>query len=114
VDLTGWWIGYSLGAVVVGVVAALLVAIILIAKRIANVAEDATRSLALARARTEVLWELATTNRIGGEILAGAVKARSALGVGQEPSRDRDVETAQRAETHPLPTGPELDPELGT
>jgi hypothetical protein len=114
VDPTGWWIGYSLGAVVVGVVAALLVAIILTARRIADVAEDATRSLMLARARTEVLWELATTNRIAGEILAGAVHARDALGGGHETSRDRDVETAQRAETHPLPTGPELDPKLET
>jgi hypothetical protein len=112
-DLTGWWVGYGVGAVVVVAVALLVIAIIVTARRIAAVAEDATRSLTTARERTEALWEVATTNTVAGDLLAGAREARRALGGGDEPREEAGVHTAQLAERKPLPTAPQIDPELG-
>ena len=79
-DLTGWWVGYAVGAAIVLVVAVLLILIILTARGIAAAAEDATRSLAETRDRTEVLWQVATTKQVAGELLDGAEQARGALG----------------------------------
>jgi hypothetical protein len=79
-DLTGWWVGYAVGAVVVVAVALLLVLIIVTARRIAAVAEDAARSLAETRERTEVLWQVATTNQVAADLRDGAIQARKALG----------------------------------
>jgi uncharacterized membrane protein (Fun14 family) len=79
-DLTGWWVGYAVGAVIVVVVAVLLILIILTARGIATAAEDATRSLAEARDRTEVLWQLAATKQVAADLLDGAEQARGALG----------------------------------
>jgi Sec-independent protein translocase protein TatA len=114
-DVTGWWIGYGVGAVVVVVVACVVLAIIVTAKRIAEVAEDATRSLVSTRDRTEALWRVADTNKVAEDILAGASEARRALsGDSAEPSEQPSSRVAQEAEKHPFPTGPQLDPELGT
>jgi hypothetical protein len=79
-DLTGWLVGYVLGGVIVVAVAVLLILIILTARRIAAVAEDATRSLAETQERTEVLWQVATTNQVAADLRDGAVQARKALG----------------------------------
>ncbi|HEY2959595.1 MAG TPA: hypothetical protein VGM21_15530 [Actinomycetota bacterium] len=79
-DLTGWLVGYVLGAAVVLAVAALLVLIIRAAHGIADVAEDATRLLAETQERTEVLWQLGTTNQVLTDLRDGAVQARTALG----------------------------------
>ena len=79
-DLTGWWVGYAVGAAIVLVLAVLLILIILTARGIAAAAEDATRSLAETRDRTEVLWQVATTKQVAGELLDGAEQARRALG----------------------------------
>lgn len=79
-NLTGWWIGFIVGIALVVVVVALLVLIIRAAGDIADVAENATAALVDARDRTEVLWQVATTNEVAGDILAGAQQARKALG----------------------------------
>lgn len=114
-DLTGWWVGYAIGAAIVVVVALLLIAIIVTAKRIATIADDATRSLVVTRDRTEPLWDVATTNKVASDLLAAARQARKALGGGEEldDERDTEVERARAAERRPFPTGPDLDPELG-
>ncbi len=78
--LTGWWVGYVIGAVVVLLVAALLILIIATVRRIAAVAEDATASLRLTQERTEVLWELEATRTAAKDILTSATEARHALG----------------------------------
>jgi hypothetical protein len=116
-DLTGWWIGYAVGAVVVVLVAALVITIIVTAKRISAVAKDATRALVQARDRTEVLWEVGTTNRVAEDILESAKRARAALahdgdGTGDGSIDDR-TRRAQESEIHSLPTGPHIDPRLG-
>jgi hypothetical protein len=79
-DLTGWWVGYAIGATIVVVVAVVLLLIIRTAHAIASVAEDATRSLAETRDRTEVLWQVRTTNQVAADLLEGATRARKALG----------------------------------
>ena len=79
-NLTGWWIGYGIGAAIVVVVAALLLTITATAKRIASVAEDGTTSLKRTQERTEVLWQVGTTNQVAADLLAGATEARRALG----------------------------------
>jgi hypothetical protein len=79
-DLTGWWVGYAVGAAIVAVVAVLLILIILTARAIATAAEDAAGSLAETRDRSEVLWQVATTNQVAADLLDGATKTRKALG----------------------------------
>lgn len=78
-DLTGWYIGYGAGIVVVALVAVLVLAITATARRIADVADDITSTLHVARERTEVLWQVSTTNRVAVEILDTATAARKAL-----------------------------------
>jgi hypothetical protein len=78
-DLTGWWVGYAIGAAIVIVVALLLVLIIRTARAIAAAADEATRCLAEARDRTEALWRVTATNELAADILEGARRAREAL-----------------------------------
>jgi len=78
-DLTGWAVGYAVGAVVVAAVAVLLILLILTARRIAAVAADASRGLASARERTEILWEVHTTNLVASDILQLTSDARRRL-----------------------------------
>ncbi len=87
-DMTGWWVGYGIGALVVLIVVVVVVAIILTARKIGDVAEDATQSLAQTRDRTEVLWQVATTNSVAADLLRGATEARHALGGGNGSSGD--------------------------
>jgi hypothetical protein len=77
--LIGWYIGFALAAVVIVLVAALLLAITSTVRTIATVAEDITATLEVARDRTEVLWQVATTNRVATDILDTATAARQAL-----------------------------------
>jgi hypothetical protein len=77
--LTAWYVGYGLALVVVVLVVALLLAIIMTARRITAVAEDITSTLHVARDRTEALWRVGTTNQVAGEILETATVARKTL-----------------------------------
>ncbi len=78
--LTGWWIGYAIGIAVVVVVALLALGLIVTARRIGTMAEEATRSIVTARDRTEALWATRDTNLLAHGILEGAIAARRALG----------------------------------
>lgn len=79
-DLSGWWVGFAIGVPVTAVVAVLVLLIIIAAQSIGTIADDATEALIDSRDRTEVLWQVRTTNEVAGEILAGARQARKALG----------------------------------
>lgn len=78
-QLIGWYIGYGLAIVVVLLVAVLVLAITSTAGRIADVADDITSTLGVARDRTEVLWQVSTTNRVATDILETATAARKTL-----------------------------------
>lgn len=58
----GWIIGWALGAMVVLIAAALLLAIIGVGRRITRQAEDITGALDGARANTEALFDVTRTN----------------------------------------------------
>lgn len=79
-NLTGWWVAWGVTGAVVVVVALVVLLIISTAQRIAAVAADATRSLVETRERTEVLWQVSTTNKVASDILDAATEARRALG----------------------------------
>lgn len=101
-DMTGWWVGYGVGALVVVIVVVVVVSIIVTARKIGNVAEDATRALALTQQRTEVLWQVATTNSVANDLLQGATTARETLaGNGARPAGSAEVPT-QTASRQPL------------
>lgn len=87
-DMTGWWVGYAIGVLVVLIVVVVVVAIIVTARKIGDVAEDATRALKETRDRTEVLWQVATTNIVANDLLEGAKKARKALGGGEDDEEE--------------------------
>ncbi len=78
-DLTGWYVGFALAAIVVVLVAVLLLAITSTVSTIATVADDITGTLEVVRDRTEVLWAVSTTNRVATDILDTATAARQAL-----------------------------------
>ena len=59
---SGWIIGWAIGAVVVLVAAALLLAIIALGRRITGQAEAITEALDGARANTEPLFDVTRTN----------------------------------------------------
>lgn len=123
--LTGWWIGYIIGAIVVVAVAVLVLLLIITARRIGNIAADATSSLQQAEARTEILWQNQTVNQAAEDILEAAMKARVALGGGDfdvealrrgqhAPHEDLKSEKAGRSPIeHSLPTGPQIDRQEG-
>lgn len=77
--LIGWYVGYGAAVVVVLLVAGLVLAITATARRIADVADDITSTLHVARDRTEALWQVSTTNAVATEILDTATAARHAL-----------------------------------
>ena len=103
-NMTGWWVGYGIGALVVLIVVVVVVSIIVTARKIGDVAEDGTRSLLLTRDRTEVLWQVATTNSVANDLLQGAKKAREALGGGGDGS-DGEVSLPAGTDVSATPTG---------
>ena len=77
--MSGWAIGFSVGAAVVVVVVVLLVLMIAGARRVATKAEDILSALEEARLNTLGLWDVATTNATAERIVAAAAGAREAL-----------------------------------
>ena len=78
--LSGWWIvGWAVGAAVVLLAAALLVAIIGLGRRIAHEADDITAGLDRTRVATEGLWEVKRANLALDRIVRGLAAAREAM-----------------------------------
>lgn len=75
----GWYIGWVVGLVVVLIAATLLVTIIALGRRISRQAVDITRALDGARANTDALWEVRTTNHVIDRITRGLTAARERL-----------------------------------
>jgi hypothetical protein len=78
-DVTGWFVGLSIGFVIVLVVVIVVGSILALATRIGVEARAAMEQLELARDNTQGLNELATTNETLRSILAGARTARHTL-----------------------------------
>jgi Sec-independent protein translocase protein TatA len=81
--MNGWVLGWSIGAVVVILVVALLGLMILGAARAAGQAEDILAALEEARDTTAGLWHVAETNQAATRIVDAATAAREALAAGE-------------------------------
>ena len=69
---TGWWIGLVLGIVVIAVAAAIVITIVLLARRIAAQARGAVDGVEVVRAQTDELAGIARINDSGVRILHSA------------------------------------------
>ena len=69
---TGWWIGLVLGIVVIAVAAVIVIAIVLLARRIAEQARGAVEGVEVVRAQTDELTGIARINDSGVRILHSA------------------------------------------
>jgi hypothetical protein len=74
---SSWVIGWVIGAVVVLVAAALLLAVIALGRRIVREAEDITAALDGARANTDPLFDVARTNLAIDRITRGLRTVRT-------------------------------------
>jgi hypothetical protein len=75
----GWYVGWAVGLVVVLLAAGLLLTIIRLGRRITGQAQDITRALDGARANTNALWDVRTTNHEVDRITRGLTAAREML-----------------------------------
>jgi hypothetical protein len=69
---TGWWVGLVLGIVVIAVAAAIVITIVLLARRIAVQARGAVEGVEVVRAQTDELAGIAQINDSGVRILHSA------------------------------------------
>lgn len=83
--MSGWILGYIIGAVLVLVVVALLLLMISGARKTAAKAEAILAGLYDARDGTAALRDLQTTVQTAERIVAAAASARIALGDGPRP-----------------------------
>ncbi len=77
--MSGWAIGYIVGTVVVVIVVVVLVTMIVLAKRVADTAEQILAALNDAERNTTALWEVRTTNRTVERVTSAAAAARETL-----------------------------------
>jgi hypothetical protein len=73
---TGWWIGLVLGIVVIAVAAAIVITIVLLARRIAEQARGAVEGVEVVRAQTDELAGIDRINDSGVRILHSARSLR--------------------------------------
>ena len=69
---TGWWIGLVLGIVVIAMAAAIVITIVLLARRIAVQARGAVEGVEVVRAQTDELAGIDRINDSGVRILHSA------------------------------------------
>jgi hypothetical protein len=70
--LTGWQVGIALGVVVILVAAAIVITIVMLARRIADQAATAVKAVDVVRAQTDELGGIAQINDSGVRILHSA------------------------------------------
>ena len=75
----GWYVGWSIGLVVVLLVASLLLVIIGEGKRITRQAVDITKALDGTKVNTDALWDVRATNHTADRITRYLAAARRKL-----------------------------------
>ena len=80
VSLTGWYVGFAIGAVTITIVVVLVGIILGLARIIGRQAVDITRALDDSRINTMALWDVDVVNRSIVGVNRNAAKARAALG----------------------------------
>lgn len=83
VDLTGWYVGYVIAAVLITVVVILVAIILGLARRIGVQADVITGDLDRARINTLPLWDVDKVNGGVRSIINSAQEARAVLGGGE-------------------------------
>lgn len=78
--LTGWYIGFFIGLIVISAVVVLVAIILALARRIGTQAVAVTDGLDAARYNTQPLWEVERLNQGLRRIVQNAERARNALG----------------------------------
>ncbi len=73
---TGWYVGWAIGLLVVLLAAGLLLTAIMVGRRISRQALDITQALDGARANTDPLWDVRTTNHAIDRVTRGLTAAR--------------------------------------
>ena len=81
--LTGWYVGLTIGAVVVAAVVVLVAIILGLARRISVQARSITGALNQARVNTLALWDVDKVNEALRVTTRHASEARAALGGGR-------------------------------
>lgn len=82
-DLTGWFVGYVIAALVIVVVVGLVTWILSLARRIGVQANAIVDALSEIRQTTAPIPEVATLNTKLGNVVDGATRARAALAGGE-------------------------------
>lgn len=78
-EYTGWWVGLTLGFIVVVVVVVVVAILLNLAARIADDAQGATDALPVVREQTDALQDVGRINDSAISILRSARAARKAL-----------------------------------
>jgi uncharacterized membrane protein len=78
-EYTGWWVGLTLGFIVVVVVVVVVAILLNLAARIADDAKGATGALPVVREQTDALQDVGRINDSAISILRSARAARKAL-----------------------------------
>ena len=69
---TGWYVGFALGLVVIAVAAAIVITIVVLARRIATQARAAVEGVTVVKRQTDELGGIARINDSGVRILHSA------------------------------------------
>ena len=86
-----WYVWLGIGAVIVIAAAALLIAIIVLARSIAALAVSALAVVAEIEQNTKPIWQLNATNRVARDLLVGAkaIESNASAIVGALAEADR-------------------------
>ena len=87
-----WFVWLAIGGIIVVAAAALLITIILVARRIVKLAGVALGVVAEIEQNTKPIWEINTTNKVAGDLLAGAkaIEANAGAIVGALSAADKN------------------------
>ena len=87
-----WFVWLAIGATIVVAAAALLITIILLARRIVKLAGVALGVVAEIEQNTKPIWEINATNKVAGDLLAGAkaIEANAGSIVGALGAADKN------------------------
>jgi hypothetical protein len=77
--LTGWYIGFGIAILVIGIVVTCVAAILMLARRIGTQAYQIELALDDSRVRTLGLWDMGHVNEQLNEIVQRAATARGVL-----------------------------------
>lgn len=94
--LSAWYFWLAVSAVIVVIAAALLLAVLSVAKSIARGAGSALKLVKQIRENTQVIWALQDTNRLAAELETGANALLSNAGEVAQALHEADLRRGRR------------------